>query len=114
MKLNFVPTIIAIAVSLLISYGLYCFHVTENKVILSACSFLFLASTLVIAIGASFENPRATTNISVVSGLFFVLTLCSNLIFTFMIFSMPSYIIINGILLLTFILIVYSIHKAKQ
>ncbi len=58
MKINFVQTIIAIALSLLISYGLYSFHNSENKMLLSAGSFLFLALTLIITIGASFELPK--------------------------------------------------------
>ena len=114
MKINFVQTIIAIAVSLLIAYGLYSFHDSENKLLLSAGSFVFLATALVMTIGASFELPRTTTNIRVVSGIFFVISLIINLIFTFINFSVPSYVIINGILLLVFILIAYSINKAKQ
>ena len=114
MKINFVQTIIAIALSLLISYGLYSFHNSENKMLLSAGSFLFLALTLIITIGASFELPRTTTNVKVVSGIFFGVALISNLIFTFIKFSVPSYVIINGILLLVFILIAYSINRAKQ
>ena len=51
MKINFVQTIIAIALSLLISYGLYSFHNSENKMLLSAGSFVFLAATLVMTIG---------------------------------------------------------------
>ncbi len=114
MKLNFLQTIIAIAVSILIAYGLYSFHSSENKILLSAGSFVFLAVTLIITIGASFELPRTTTNVKVVSGIFFAIALISNLIFTFISFSVPSYVIINGILLLVFILIAYSINKAKQ
>ena len=114
MKLNFVQTIIAIAVSLLIAYGLYSFHESENKILLSLGSFVFLAITLVITIGVNFEQSRTTTNIRVVSGIFFVLAFISNLIFSFFTFSTPSYIIINGILLLIFVLIIYSIYKAKQ
>ena len=114
MKINFVQTIIAIALSLLISYGLYSFHNSENKMLLSAGSFVFLALTLIITIGASFELPRTTTNVKVVSGVFFAVALISNLIFTLIKFSVPSYLIINGILLLVFILIAYSINKAKQ
>ena len=113
MKINFVQTIIAIALSLLISYGLYSFHNSENKMLLSAGSFLFLALTLIITIGASFELPRTTTNVKVVSGIFFAVALISNLIFTFIKFSVPSYVIINGILLLVFILIAYSINRVK-
>ena len=114
MKINFVQTIIAIAVSLLIAYGLYSFHGNDNKLLLCVGSFVFLSVTLIITIGASFELPPTTTNIRVVSGVFFVVALISNLIFTFINFSVPSYVITNGILLLVFILIAYSINKAKQ
>lgn len=114
MKINFVPTIIAITLSLLIAYGLYSFHNSENKILLSAGSFVLLSTALVMTIGASFELPRTTTNIRVVSGIFFAIALISNLIFTFINFSVPSYVIINGIVLLVFVLIAYSINKAKQ
>lgn len=109
MKINFVQTIIALAVSLLIAYGLYSFHDSENKILLSAGSFVFLATTLILTIGTSFALPRTTTNVRVVSGIFFAVALISNLIFTFIAFSIPSYVITNGILLLVFILIAYSI-----
>lgn len=114
MKFNFLTTIIAIALSLLIAYGLYSFQNNENKILLSVGGFVFLATTLVMTIGASFELARTTTNIRVVSGIFFSIAFISNLIFTFISFSVPNYIIVNGILLLVFILIVYSINKAKQ
>lgn len=114
MKINFVQTIIAIAVSLLIAYGLYSFHNSENKILLSAGSFVFLATTLVLSIGTSFSLPRTTTNVRVVSGIFFAVALISNLIFTFISFSIPIYIITNGILFLVFILIANSIYEAKQ
>jgi hypothetical protein len=114
MKINFVQTIIAIAVSALIAYGLYSFHDSENKILLSAGSFIFLAITLTLTIGTSFDLPRTTTNVRVVSGIFFAVALISNLIFTFIAFSIPSYVITNGILMLVIISIVYSINKANQ
>ena len=114
MKINFVQTIIAVAISLLIAYGLYSFHDSENKILLSVGSFIFFAATLTFTIGASFNLSRTTVNIRVLSGIFFVIALISNLIFAFIKFSIPNYVIINGILFFTFILIVYSIHKAKQ
>jgi hypothetical protein len=113
MKLNFIQTIIAIVVSLLIAYGLYIFHGSENKILLSAGCFVFLAVTLVITIGVNFELPRTTTNVKVVSGIFFVIALISNLVFTFVSFSVPIYVITNGILLLIFVFIAYSINRAK-
>ena len=114
MKINFVQTIISVAVSLLIAYGLYSFHDSENKILLSVGSFIFFATTLTLTMGTNFNLPRTTANIRVVSGIFFVIALVSNLIFTFINFSVPSYIIVNGILLLVFISVVYSIYRAKQ
>ena len=114
MKINFVQTFIAIAVSLLISYGLYSFHIGTNKMLFSAGSFVFLAITLIVTIGVTFELPRTSMNIKMVASIFFVIALISNLVFTFSAFAVPSYIITNGILLLFFILIAYSINNAKQ
>jgi hypothetical protein len=114
MKINFVQTIISIAVSLLIAYGMYSFHDGDNRLLLSSGSFIFLAATLIMTIGANFEFPRTNANIRVVSGMFFAVALITNLIFTFITFSIPSYVISNGIFLLVFIMIAYSINKVKQ
>ncbi|MEX0598861.1 MAG: hypothetical protein WD512_20425, partial [Candidatus Paceibacterota bacterium] len=114
LKINFVQTIIAVALSGLIAYGLYNFHNGENKILLSIGSFVFLSVTLALNIGVNFEQPRTTINIRVVSGIFFAVALISNLIFNFFNFSKAFYIITNGILFLIYILIVYSINRAKQ
>lgn len=114
MKINFVQTVIAIAVSALITYGFYSFHSGENQILLSIGSFVFLSVTLVLSIGVNFEQSRTTKNIRVVSGIFFIVALISNLIFNFLKFSEPSYIIINGILILVYVLISYSINRANQ
>ena len=114
MKINFVQTSIAIAISLLIAYSLYSFHDSENKLILSAGSFVFLSATLIMSIGATFEFPRTTTNVRAVSGIFFGIALLINLIFTFLNFFLPTYIVVNGVLFLIFILLAYSLNKAKQ
>jgi len=114
MKINFFQTIIAIAVSVLIAYGFYSFHDSVHRMLISAGSFVFLAATLVLAIGTSFKLPRSTTNVRVVSGIFFTVALISNLIFSFINFSVPSYVITNGILLLCFFSIVYTINFTKQ
>jgi hypothetical protein len=49
-----------------------------------------------------------------VASIFFVIAIISNLIFTFFLFSVASYIITNGILLLLFMLISHSIKNEKQ
>ena len=114
MKLNLVPTFIAVAISSLISYGFYTFHNYENKILLLSGCFIFLVLTLTLSIGMEFELPRTTINVRSVSFIFFALAFICNLIFTFINFSVPIYIILNGLLMLIFFLIVYSISKAKQ
>lgn len=114
MKIDFVKSAIAIAVSGLIAYGFYHFHNGENKSLLSLGSFLFTATTLLFTIGINFEFPRTTTMVRTVSGIFFVISLLNNIIFSFNDFSVPFYVIVNGILALIYILIVYTISKAKQ
>lgn len=113
MKLNLIPTIIAIAICSLIAYGLYCINDSGNKLLLSIGGFIIISITLIIAMGSKFINQRKGTNIKLVSGIFFLLALFSNLLFAFNSFLVSSYIIINGIILLTFITIAYTISIKK-
>ncbi|MBO4543343.1 MAG: hypothetical protein J5725_09215 [Bacteroidales bacterium] len=46
--------------------------------------------------------------------MFFAVLLIAQLIFAFVQFSTPAYVITNGMLLLVFLLCVYAIAKAKQ
>lgn len=115
MKINIIPTIIAAAISALIAYALYAFCKTEGQELLlsiggGVCVFLPLAATF----GVRFKEGRTSVNTSVIGLVFFLLLLISHGIFAFVHFTTPSYIIINGILLLVFIGITYSIAKAKQ
>ncbi len=114
MKINFIKTLIAVAISLLIAYGFYSFHESENKFLLSIGGGIFILITLILGLGSSFELSRSTTLIRTVSMIFFGIALTSNLIFSFIKFSVPGYVLTNGLLLLVFCFIEYSIFKAKQ
>ncbi|NDB36205.1 MAG: hypothetical protein EB023_12910 [Flavobacteriia bacterium] len=114
MKVNIIRTFIALALSALVAYGFFTMNTSENKILLSAGSFLFLSITLIATLGINFELPRTTTNIRAISGIFFVIALTSNLVFGFIPFTVPLYVIVNGILLLCHMLISYTIFNAKQ
>lgn len=114
MKIKAIPTIIAAAVSALISYGLYSWCKTDgHEILLAIGGFVCLFITLTGCIGLHFEG-RTTTSTATVAGIFFVLMLISNVVFALVQFSTPLYIIVNGLLLLTMVLIIYSVSKAKQ
>lgn len=114
MKINFLKSIIALAISLLMSYCFYSCKDIENKILLSVGSFIYFAITLITLISLSFEQPRTTTNIKVTSIVFFMFGFISNVIFTFINFAVPIYIVLNGILLLLFILTTYSIKSKNE
>ena len=114
MKIKVVPAIVAVLLSALIAYGFWNFHAFENKILLAVGGFVFCVSTLFFTFGINFELPRTTTNIRFLSITFFIIALVSNLIFCFVNFSIPLYVILNGILLLIFVVIVYSIVKVKM
>jgi FtsH-binding integral membrane protein len=114
MKIDFIKTAIALGVSTIIAYGFYSFHHTENSQLLVVTSFieLFIASFFVL--GLRFELNRTTSNVRVVSTIFFFVFLLANIFFSLISFSQQSYIISNGLIILIGVLIVYSLVKAKQ
>ena len=115
MKINIVPSIIAAAISALLAYGLFSFcHTEDGKILLTIGGFISLFLTLAVGIGVRFPEGRTSTNTAVLGFVFFFLLLASNIIFTFVNFSSPTYIIINGLLTLIFIGVTYAVAKAKQ
>ena len=115
MKANSALIAVAIIFSALISYALYCFSYSEEtKILLSVGSGVMFCLTLVSALGITFECERTSTNIRVLSTVFFIVFLISNLIFTFITFSTSAYVITNGLLLVLWFLFAYSIAKSKQ
>lgn len=114
MKIDFIKSIIALGISLLIAYGFYTFQSNQNKLLISIGSFSLIGITLIMFTGIKFELPRTSRLIQLVSGIFFVVALVSNLVFSSINFIEQLYVIINGIMLLLYVFIAYSILKANQ
>jgi len=114
MKVHAVNLLIAIAVSALLTYGVISVDANVLKGAIGLGPFIFLASTLSMAIGVSFENPRVSVNVKLVSAIFFVVALCLNLVFAFISFSQTSYIITSGVIFFLYVLVANSIYGAKQ
>ena len=114
MKINSIPCVLAAAIATLIAFGLYSIHAYNNAWLVAIGGFICLALPLATTFGVSFEQSRTTTNIKVLSGTFFALLLVSHFVFAFLNFTTPAYIVINGIVLLLWLLIAYAITKAKM
>ncbi len=116
MKFNFITSIIAIAISALISYAFYAFNsiITEKEYLLITASFLVSAVTLLGALGIKFDYGRTTIVIGTLSWAFFLVSLIILIILNSVNVGVPLIIISIGILLLLYILIAYSIVKTKH
>ena len=114
MKAHPVNLLIAIAVSGLLTYGIFSLDSNVLKGAIGVGSFIFLASTLSTAIGLSFANARVGVNAKLVATIFFFVALILNLLFAFNTFSQTSYIITSGVTFLLYVLVANSICGAKQ
>jgi hypothetical protein len=116
MKINPVLTFITFAISALAGYGFFIWNDAENYQLLLAIGasitiFLYLGGLVAV----SSDRYGTTGNIRALSVVFLVLSIISNIIFSFVTLAKPTaYIIINGILLLIFMLIAYAVSRALK
>jgi hypothetical protein len=116
MKINPVFTIIALAISGLLGYGFFAWNDGEPYQLLIAIGggltiFLPLGGLLALS-----SNGRGTVgNIRALSVVFLLVEIISNIIFsTVNMATLAVYIIVNGILVLLYFLIAYSVSRALE
>lgn len=113
MKFNAIPAIIAVCLSALIAYAFYSWSSDEMQIVNCASSAIWSLITLGAAIGISYSESRLSANIKVLSFVFFFILLIANIILAVADSSIQACIIIEGILLLMFLLIAHFMNKAK-
>ncbi len=112
MKLNVFLLFISIALTILLGYWIYDIAKgKENDIICGILSSVCILSTLIPFIGLQYNNTRIGVNIRVLSCLFLVLFLVSHLCSAIFGIIMPSYLIVNSVLLLIYITILYKLQK---
>lgn len=114
MKFNIVKTIIAIAASLLVAYAMYAYDKSGNGWLLPIFAFIESAVLQTCALGINVEGLRTMANIKITSWAFFVICMIMNAIFSCMEFSVPAFVISNGVVVLMAILLIYSLARANK
>jgi len=116
MKFNFVLSTIAVALLALIAYAFYMWCADSSASLLLALGGgITMCSTLLVSLAGSFKRKRTSVNVKVISGIFSSLFLVSNIVFCFVnTVSNPTYILVNGLIFIIWILIVYSIYKSMN
>lgn len=115
MKIDFVRTIIAIAISCLVAYGFYTICEYNNlRWLLTVVSGVMLSLFLIFTIGIRVKAERTAVMISILSIVLFCVCGIVNFVFAFFDFNKPLFIITNGMLLLIYTLIINSMYKNQQ
>ena len=114
MKVNKFPFLLAFLLASIIAYFFSTYHSNNDSLVIGIGAFLVLFTTVASTVSISFDYERTTTLARTVSGLFFVFFLVSQIVFTHTAFNFPTYILVNGCLLILFLLIIFSLVKSKH
>ena len=115
MKLDIVKSLIAVAISALLAYA--CYEICDYKHVqwvISTGAFVSIGIPMMLALGVSSQQERSSIMLKTLSWVFLLIEMVSNGVFVFFDFSVPVYIIVNGLILLTFLLIYNSIYSTKM
>ena len=114
-KINVVPVVLAFVLSALAAYAFYAYaDCKEQALVLAVGSFIMLMGTLFGLMGFSYEHKRNLTMIRVVSLVFFLISLVSNIIFSSVGFAVPAYVIVNGFIVLICFMTAYFIARSAE
>lgn len=114
MKLDVLKTIIAVALGAIVSYSLTLIQGFYGYWLYPAAWFVVFSVILAVAIGLNLDWMRTMANIRITSWLTFAGMFVMNLFFAIFCVSTPVFMIFNGLLLLIYLLMVYSLAKAGK
>ena len=115
MKLNFVPSFLAVIISALFGYAVYSVaDIDSNAVLAGIVSTVCFIVTLILAIGVGYEDGKISVNIRILSLSALIVMLISHFAFAATIVKMPYYLIVNGLILCVYLCIVYYVYSLKR
>ena len=115
MKLDIIKSVVAVVISALLAYACYEICKYESVQTLAAIgSFLTIATPLMCAIGVEIKAERTSVVLKVLSWVVLLAEVVTNGIFICFDFSNPAYIIVNGLILVLYLLIYSSIYKKQM
>lgn len=117
MKVNMVFLLISLAIAALAGYGFFSWNSGDPFQLLITIGtgiMVFITLSGIIAL-QTISEKGSVGNIRALSVVFLIIFIISNIIFSIISLITPSsYIVINGILLLVYILIAYAINRALR
>ncbi len=114
MKLDFVKTFVAIALSALTAYFISTVDNSEFGSLIPIVVGIEGIITLIAALGLKISWMRTMANVKIASWIFYIAFAILNFYFAKKGVGIPAFIITNGIILLIYILLEYSLIKANK
>lgn len=115
MKVNIFLTLISVMLAALVGYLAYIVASGDgNDAICGIGSGICFVATLIPTIGLQYKSGNLGVNIRLLSAIFFIIFVISNFCFAGFGVKMPYYIIVNGILLMIYLVVFYKLQGIKN
>ena len=114
MKINVFKTCLAVFAAALISYALSLCECFKDDILFPIGVFCLLAVLLALALAVDFTWLRTMANVRILSWVFFALILILNIIYAHAGVAVSTFIISNGLIMLFYALVVYSISRNNK
>lgn len=114
MKINIIKSVIAGLIAVLLTWGVcsMCLY-DELTLTLGLVTFITLTAGGILAFGVDTDS-RSMVSARIGAGIYFFIALAVNIVFCFIDFSIPVYVILSGVLLCIFLLVYLNIYRASK
>lgn len=115
MKINKFTLLISVIMALLVSFFLSKYSLEQNTMVFGIGSFLSITLGIAGVISLGFDYDKTTVIAKVISGIFLILTLFIQIFFSINNgYDISTYVLITGVILMTYILLIFNISKTKM
>ena len=115
MKISAFPALLSVILTAALTYLTYYIgKEDENNVLLAIGTAITILSTLGVSMSVRFVNKRVGLSIKVCSILCFVVMFIANLGFAWLGVNAPLYVILQIVLLVTYLFVVWKLSEVKN
>lgn len=115
MKIDAIRTVIAVAISALLAYA--CYEICDHERIrwtITIGAFLTIVIPSILSMGVVTKESRTSLMLVILSWVVLILEIAVNFTFVFFDFSIPTYVIVNGIIICLYALTYSSMYRTQK
>lgn len=115
MKIDAIRTVIAVAISVLLAYA--CYEICDYERVrwaITIGAFLTIVIPSILSMGVATKESRTSLMLAILSWVVLILEIAVNFTFVFFDFSIPTYVIVNGMIICLFALTYSSMYRTQK